>query len=82
MIVFDADPNNDGNLGDASIAGRVSLMASENTGTDDTITGNFGMGGQGVLTIPVVYKGWVDNIPQAWKDGLTGEQQNPLPSVK
>jgi DNA-binding beta-propeller fold protein YncE len=82
MIVFDADPNNDGNLGDASIAGRVSLMASENTGTDDTITGNFGMGGQGVLTIPVVYKGWVDNIPQNWKDGLTGEQQNPLPSVK
>ena len=47
MIVVDADPNNDKNLTDATIAGRISLMASENTTKDDNIAGNPGMGGQG-----------------------------------
>jgi len=37
------------------------------------------MGGQGVLPIPVVYNGWVQNLPQAWKDQLTPAQQNPYP---
>ena len=78
MIVVDADPNNDKNLTDATIAGRISLMASENTTKDDNIAGNPGMGGQGVLTIPVVYIGWIQNIPQTCKDKLTADQQNPF----
>ena len=60
---------------------RIALVDSQNTTTikDDNIIGNPGMGGQGVLPIPVVYNGWVQNIPQLWKDKLTADQQNPYP---
>jgi hypothetical protein len=78
MIVVDADPNNDKNLTDATVAGRIPLVALENTTKDDNIVGSVAMGGQGVLTIPVVYTGWVQNIPQTWKDKLTADQQNPV----
>lgn len=79
LIVVDADPNNDGNAADAIIAGRVPLVASPSTATDDTIVGSAGMGGQGVLAIPIPYNGWVQNLPSMWKDQLTAEQQNPFP---
>jgi DNA-binding beta-propeller fold protein YncE len=79
MIVVDADPNNDGDASDAKIAGRVKVTAGNNVPKDDTIIGNFGMGGQGVLAIPVVYNGWVQNLPKEWKDKLTSKQQNPFP---
>ena len=79
MIVVDPDPNNDGNASDADIAGRIALTASGSTAVDDTITGNAGMGGQGVLPIPLVYNGWVQNLPAIWKNQLTPEQQNPFP---
>jgi len=79
MIVVDADPNNDGDASDAVIAGRVKVTAGNNVPRDDTIIGNFGMGGQGVLAIPVVYNGWVQNLPKEWKDKLTSKQQNPFP---
>ena len=49
-----ADPNGDGNPTDATIAGRILLTATGTTATDASITGNRGMGGQGILTIPVV----------------------------
>src|SRR3989442_6067630 len=79
MIVVDPDPNNDGNASDANIAGRIALTASGSTAVDDTITVNAGMGGQGVLPIPLVYNGWVQNLPAIWKNQLTPEQQNPFP---
>lgn len=79
LIVVDPDPNNDGNPSDATIAGRVLLTATGTTVTDDTITGNRGMGGQGILTIPVVYNGWVQNLPDTWKNQLTPAQRNPIP---
>jgi hypothetical protein len=44
---------------DASIAGKVSLVASNDTITDDKITDLEGTGGQGVLAIPNIYDGWV-----------------------
>ena len=47
--------------------------------TDDTITGNKGYGGQGVLPVPNVYNGWVQKLPQAFKDQLTTAQMNPAP---
>jgi len=78
LIVVDPDPNNDGNPVDATIAGRVLLTASADTVTDDRVTGNPGMGGQGILAIPVVYNGWVQNLPAAWKQQLTVDQQNPF----
>ncbi len=78
LIVVDPDPNNDGDPSDAAIAGRILLTASSLTLRDDRIVGNAGMGGQGILPIPVVYNGWVQNLPPFWKNRLTPEQQNPL----
>jgi DNA-binding beta-propeller fold protein YncE len=79
MIVVDPDPNNDGNASDAVIVGRVLLTAASTTASDDRIVGNAGMGGQGVLAIPVVYNGWVQKLPRVWKDQLTASQINPIP---
>jgi hypothetical protein len=37
------------------------------------------MGGQGVLPIPVVYNGWVQNVPHTAEfSGLTCKQRNPI----
>ncbi|MDE2059906.1 MAG: copper oxidase [candidate division NC10 bacterium] len=81
LIVVDPDPNNDGNPSDAKIVGRV-LLTTDNASAgfkmDDTaVTDYAGMGGQGVLPIPVVYNGWVQNLPHEWKVKLTKEQQDP-----
>ncbi len=77
LIVVDTDPNNNGNLSEATIAGSVLLTSVGDTKSDDTVTGNAGMGGQGILTIPVVYNGWVQNLPPVWKGQLTPAQQDP-----
>jgi YVTN family beta-propeller protein len=79
LIVVDPDPNNDGNPADAAIVGRIALTATGATARDTSITGNAGMGGQGLLTIPVVYNGWVQNLPTVWKNQLTPAQRNPFP---
>ena len=78
MIVVDIDPNGDGNIADAGIAGDVSLVTGENTASDDTVSSLPGFGGQGVLAIPVVYNGWVQNLPSNWQEGLTDAQKNPI----
>jgi len=78
LIVVDPDPNKDGDASDAAIVGRVLLVSAPATAADDSVTGNAGMGGQGVLTIPVVYNGWVQNLPDIWKAQLTADQINPL----
>jgi plastocyanin len=75
LIVVDADPNNDGDLSDAMIAGRISLVSDSSTAKDDAISGLAGYGGQGVLAIPNVYNSWVKNLPAEWKDQLTPAQQ-------
>ena len=79
LIIVDPDPNNDGNAEDAMIAGRILVSATSNTARDDRVVGNVGMGGQGVLAIPVVYNGWVQKLPKFWKDQLTPDQINPIP---
>ena len=80
LIVLDPDPNDDGNVADASIVGRILLTVGEGSDakTDDTVTANAGMGGQGVLAIPLVYNGWVQKLPQPWKNQLTEKQLNPI----
>jgi hypothetical protein len=78
LQVVDIDPNGDGNPADATVVGRILLTNTPGTITDDTITANDGMGGQGLLPIPVVYNGWVQNLPQAWRDQLTTKQLDPL----
>jgi YVTN family beta-propeller protein len=78
LIIVDPDPNGDGNPADAAIVGRIALTAIATTATDDAIIGNRGMGGQGVLAVPVVYNGWVQNLPQSWRNQLTPAQRDPL----
>jgi YVTN family beta-propeller protein len=79
LLVVDPDPNNDGNPSDAVVVGRILLTSASGTASDDRIIGNFGMGGQGVLPIPIVYNGWAQNLPQTWKNLLTPAQINPIP---
>jgi hypothetical protein len=79
MLVVDPDPDNDGDLNEAKIVGRVLLTAVPSTKTDDQIVGNAGMGGQGILPIPVVYNGWVQKLPERFKRKLTPSQRNPFP---
>ena len=86
LIIVDPDPNRDGDPSDAAIAGRV-LLAGPAAVHDDTVIGNAGMGGQGVLPVPVTYNGWVQqwvaNCATAdcitWKGQLTPKQKSPLP---
>lgn len=78
LQVVDIDPNGDGNPADAQVVGRILLTSSTNTIMDDTITAYDGMGGQGLLPIPVVYNGWVQKLPQIWKNQLTNQQRDPL----
>ena len=78
LQVVDIDPNGDGNPADAKVVGRILLTSTPNTASDDTITAHDGMGGQGLLPIPVVYNGWVQNLPKFWKDQLTEQQLDPL----
>jgi DNA-binding beta-propeller fold protein YncE len=78
LIVLDADPNNDGQAEDAVIVGSV-LLANDNPAyKDDTISGNRGMGGQGIMAVPNVYNGWVQKLPDAYKLQLTKKQRNPI----
>jgi DNA-binding beta-propeller fold protein YncE len=79
MLVVDPDPNGDGSAADAAVVGRVLLAADAGTQTDDVVTGNAGMGGQGVLPIPIVYNGWVQNVPDADEfKTLTCRQRHPI----
>jgi len=80
LIVLDPDPNDDGNPLDAQIVGRIILAsnAGDSVQADDQVTAHAGMGGQGVLPIPLVYNGWVQNLPNTWKKLLTPKQLNPI----
>ena len=75
--VVDPDPTGTGDLTKAAVVGRILLKTQAGVATDDRIVANDGMGGQAVLAIPVVYNGWVQNLPAAFKQLLTPSQQNP-----
>ena len=84
MIVIDGDPNNDGDVSDAQIAGTVLLTgeyASDGKpmfNTDDEIIKYDGMGGQGVYPIPNINPGWVEMLDLTWN--LTHDQRDPVTS--
>jgi len=67
-------------LSTQTIVGRVVLVAGAGTKTDDSVSAFAGMGGQGVLPIPLVYDGWVQKLPNSWKIQLTLDQKCPLGS--
>jgi hypothetical protein len=77
LIVLDYDPNNDGNVDDATIAGTV-VLENDGAAIDDTIVGNKGFGAQGLMAVPNVYNGWVQQLPNPYKTQLTKKQQNPI----
>jgi DNA-binding beta-propeller fold protein YncE len=78
MQVIDIDPDGDGDVSDAAIAGQLVLEPDPDTAMDDTITAHAGVGGQGVLAIPLVYNGWSQQVPAGWREDLTCEQLNPI----
>jgi DNA-binding beta-propeller fold protein YncE len=84
LIIVDYDPNNDGTIAnnEAMIAGRVLLVGGPGTKADDSVSAYAGMGGQGVLPIPLVYNGWVQNLPNFWKAQLTDDQKKPFPTAQ
>jgi DNA-binding beta-propeller fold protein YncE len=82
LIVVDPDPNDNCDPSDAQIVGRIILATDDkddDVQADDQVTAHAGMGGQGVLPIPLVYNGWVQNLPNSWKKLLTNKQLNPIP---
>jgi hypothetical protein len=64
-------------------AGRVLLTSGPGTTIDDLagVTDFAGMGGQGVLPVPNVYNGWVQNLPPVWCAKLLVAQRTPFGSV-
>jgi DNA-binding beta-propeller fold protein YncE len=79
LIVVDPDPNDDGEATDAAVIGRVVLTGDPSIRADDRVIAHAGMGGQGVLPIPLVYHGWVQNVPKTPPfNQLTCEQRHPL----
>jgi DNA-binding beta-propeller fold protein YncE len=79
LQVVDPNPDGSGDLTHAKVVGRILLKTLPTTALDDQIVGLDGMGGQGLLPVPVVYNGWVQNLPAAFKQQLTPEQLNPFP---
>lgn len=73
-----SDPNGDGDLSDAEIAGAVTLVADSRVPKDDKISSLAGFGGQGIVALPNVYNGWVQNLNSQWSAGLTDQQRNPV----
>jgi DNA-binding beta-propeller fold protein YncE len=81
--IIDIDPNGDGSPVDAAIVGQLLTDATSSTATDDTVTDYSGMGGQGVIPIPIAYEGWVEHAPKnATNNQLTCKQRNPLTFAK
>jgi hypothetical protein len=78
LSIIDADPNGDGVLTDATVAGKMILNAGSGTKSDDSVSDYPGMGGQGVLALPLVYNGWVQQIPAGDAAKLTCAQRNPI----
>ena len=82
MSIVDVDPNGDGNPADAAIVGKILTDATAGTAMDDTVVDYMGMGGQGVLPLPLAYEGWVQTMPRSFTKGFTCRQMNPVKYAK
>jgi NAD(P)-dependent dehydrogenase (short-subunit alcohol dehydrogenase family) len=64
---------------DAAIVGTLLADSTSATAMDDTVSDWNGFGGQGVMTVPLAYEGWVQRAPKnATNDQLTCAQRNPV----
>ena len=96
LIVFDpaeavaADTDGNGLIDgeEEFVLGKVLLSTGNMPDglTDDTVTGLDGMGGQGVLALPNIYGGWIEETVasttlstevQGWINQLSDQQKNP-----
>ena len=68
LIVVDPDPNGNGSGYDATVVGKIILTKEYNTYTDDRVFDHAGMGGQGLLAVPNVYQGWIQQTVDACSD--------------
>ncbi len=83
LTIVDPDPNNDDVGTDAAIVAQVVLANSPTGGVTD------GTGGQGILPLPLVKDGWIQDTVNAcndggcssevedWVDQLTSSQKDP-----
>jgi DNA-binding beta-propeller fold protein YncE len=79
LAVVDPDPNGDGDPSDADVVGKMELEASPGTAMDDTVVSEAGMGGMGVLAVPLAYNGWVQQVPNVGEFRLlTCRQRHPI----
>ena len=63
----------------AEVVGKFTVDAQPTTAVDDPVVSYSGFGGMGVLAVPVVYNGYVQNVPtRAPFDQLTCQQRHPL----
>ena len=69
LIVVDPDPNGNGSALDARVVGKIVLTEQFDTDMDDRVYDHAGMGGQGLLTVPNVYAGWIQQTVEACSDG-------------
>jgi len=77
--IIDIDPNGDGSPSDAAIAGQLLADSTGSTAMDDSVSDFNGFGGQGVMTVPLAYEGWVEHAPKnAVNNQLTCKQRNPI----
>ena len=80
LHVVDPDPNKNGDGSDAKIAGSVVLTKEFDTKIDDRVIGYAGQGGQGVLAVPNVYEGWIQQTTEEcskngkFKSDLCGDE--------
>ena len=73
LTVVDPDVNGDGNAEDATIVGKISL-SNGSIGADVTD----GTGGEGVLPLPLVKNGWIQQTVNACENTDCGEIDNWL----
>ena len=78
MQIIDVDPNGDGDIDDAKVAGQLTLDPTATTKMDGSIAGKAGYGGQGVLAVPLVYNGWAQQNQGSWRSQLTCRQLDPI----
>ncbi len=65
LTIVDPDPDGNGSASDAAIVGEVVLGASNPTD---------GTGGQGILPIPLVKDGWIQDTVVEWVAGTTSPE--------
>jgi DNA-binding beta-propeller fold protein YncE len=74
LLVVDPEPDGEDPGFDAAVVGKILLTKQSDTELDDRIIGYAGMGGQGVLAVPNVYDGWIQQTVDACGTGNCSDE--------